>query len=220
MTELEQTLRPLLTPVLGGYLRPWMTSSSDPEKCKVWVVGANPAKPFPIENIDPFDVYLDALFNRHGRSLRAVYDDLTAGRPSPTRRNLVSVRVALESVGIRDVLETNLNSYPTRMSSDLCVPANREGRDRGEAIFEQLLESVKLQVVWLHGAGTLKKFRSRFESRLPRKLADGQRLMCREITGRFFVLTPSLSPPAFNRWVRHFDELRKDACQAIASHLG
>ncbi len=220
MTELEQRLRPLLTPVLGGYLRPWMTSSRAPETCKVWVVGANPAKPFPIEKIKSFDVYLDALFNRNGRSLRAIYDDITAGKPSPTRRNLDSVRVALKSVGIQDVLETNLNSYPTRMSSDLSAPVNREGRDRGEAIFKHLLESVRPEVVWLHGAGTLRKFRSRFEPRLPRKLADGEKLMCKEVSGRFYVLTPSLAPPAFNRWVRDFDDVRGRACQAIASRLG
>ena len=216
MTELERQLRPLLMPVLGGYLRPWMTLSEDPESCKVWVVGANPAKPFPIERIGSFEAYADALFNRNGSSLRELYDDITGGRPSPTRRNLDRVREALESNGIRDVLETNINCFPTRMSADLQASSNREGRDRGEAIFDLLLATGQPKVVWLHGVGAANKFRSRYEPELPDSLTPRERFKCKEIGERLYVLTQSLAPPAFNRWQRDFDDVLSQAAKTIA----
>ena len=219
MTELERQLRPLLTPVLGGYLRPWMTSSEDPESCKVWVVGANPAKTFPTESIGSFEAYVDALFNRNGRSFRELYDDITGGQPSPTRRNLDRLKETLESNGILDVLETNINCFPTRMSADLQAPSNREGRDRGKAIFDLLLATGKPNAVWLHGAGTANKFRSRYEPGLPSSLAPGERFKSEELNGRLYILTQSLAPPAFNRWQRDFDDVLFQAAKAIAMRL-
>lgn len=216
MTELERQLRPLLTPVLGGYLRPWMTSSEDPESCKVWVVGANPAKPFPVESIGSFEAYEDALFNRNGGTFRKLYDDITEGRPSPTRRNLDGVREALEKHGIRDVLETNINCFPTRMSADLEAPSNREGRERGKAIFDLLLATGQPKVVWLHGVGAANKFRRRYEPDLPASLAPDERIKTKEIGGRLYILTQSLAPPAFNRWQRDFDGLLRQAAETIA----
>ncbi|MBV1918743.1 MAG: hypothetical protein KUG65_11890 [Sphingomonadaceae bacterium] len=219
MKELERKIRPLLSPVSGGYLRPWMTSSMHPERCKVWVVGANPATTFPISRIESLESYIDALFNRNGRSIRALFDEIKGGKPGPANRNLSKVKEALESLGIHDVLQTNINCYPTRMSADLSAPSNGEGRARGAALFKTLLETVKPEVIWLHGAGTLKKFHKLYEPRLPRRLTDGEIFRTQEIEGRLYVLTACLAPPAFNLWHRQFEGVLIKASEAIAARF-
>lgn len=222
MNELEKRLRPLLAPIArngGEYLRPWMTTSTQPERCKVWLVGANPAKTFPASLVGPFDDYMDALFNRNGKAIRELYDEITGGRPSPTRRNLDRASAELAIHGIHDVLETNLNCYPTRMSADLNDPTRREGRDRGEQIFSMMLETIQPQVIWLHGSGAQKTFRRRYQKTLPRRQQHNSWSM-HDARGRLFVLTPSFAPPAFNSWTRSFDETLVDACAAIKERHG
>lgn len=222
MTELEEKLRPLLAPIAlngGEYLRPWMTTSTQPQTCKVWLVGANPAKTFPVSLVGPFNDYIDALFNRNGKSIRVLYDEITSGRPSPTRRNLDRANAELAIHGIHDVLETNLNCYPTRMSADLNNPTRREGRDRGERIFSILLETIQPEVIWLHGSGAQAKFRRRHLKTLPRM--EQHRCWSRhETDGRLFVLTQSFAPPAFNSWTRSFDGTLVEVCATIREWLG
>lgn len=221
MTDLEAQLRPILAPLPyggGEYLRPWMTTSRQPLDCKVWVVGANPAKTFPASQVGSFEDYIDALFNRNGKSMRRLYDTITEGRPSRTRHNLDRVTLALSQAGIEDVLETNLNCYPTRMSADLNAPSRREGRDRGEQIFSALLEAIEPKVFWLHGSGASKRFRRDHLPTLPRR-ANDQSLCLHEADGRLFLLTPSLAPPAFNAWKRQFEGVLADACRTIKSRV-
>jgi hypothetical protein len=196
-----------------------MTTSAHFQTCKVWLVGANPAKTFPASLVGPFDDYIGALFNRHGKSIRELYDAITGGRPSPTRWNLDRASAELAIHGIHDVLETNLNCYPTRMSADLNDPTRREGRDRGEQIFSMMLETIQPQVVWLHGSGAQKKFRRRYLKTLPR-MEQRWSWSMHESDGRLLVLTPSFAPPAFNSWTRSFDGALAEVCAIIREWLG
>lgn len=217
MRELERRLRPLLQPVArngGEYLRPWMTNGAQPEQCRIWVVGANPAKTFPASQVGSPDVYLDALFVRNGRSMRALYDDITCGQPSPTRRNLDRVNSALSASGLGDVLETNVNCYPTRMSADLDAPSRREGRERGRELLCVMLEMMQPEVVWLHGAGAIKTYRREHLPTLPDRLA-GQDWTMHEADRRIHILTASLALPAFNMWCRNLDRVLSEVCDAL-----
>lgn len=222
MTELEERLRPLLAPIAlngGEYLRPWMTTNTQPQTCKVWLIGANPAKTFPASLVGPFDDYIDALFNRNGKSIRELYDEITGGRASPTRRNLDRATAELAIHGIHEVLETNLNCYPTRMSADLNDPTRHEGRDRGEQILSMMLETIQPQVIWLHGSGAQKGFCRRYLKTLPRREKHGSWSM-HESDGRLFVLTQSFAPPAFNSWARSFDGTLANVCTVIREWPG
>jgi hypothetical protein len=112
MNTLEAKIRRLTQPVNGQFPRPWMTDMVNPEEARVFIVGQNQATGFPPALVGGHKVYIDALFNRNGRSCRQLYDAIRGPEgPSPTRKNIDALREALAHVGVHDVLETNVICY-------------------------------------------------------------------------------------------------------------
>jgi hypothetical protein len=135
MNKFEATIRDLTRPVNGQYPRPWMTKLTDPTSARVFIVGKNQAKGYPVERVGSHHRYLDTLFNRNGQSNRALYDLITGGQPSPTRENIDSLTTRLERLGVREVVETNVICYSTPLSTDLTLSEHRGGRERGGKSF-------------------------------------------------------------------------------------
>lgn len=232
MTELEQHILELTRPLNGQYPRPWMTSMRDPQHARVFVVGRNQATGFPTDRIGSQDAYLDALFNRDGRSMRALYDELRSADgkgPSPTRQNQDRLTESLRRAGVTEVLETNVICYSTPMSSDLARREHTGGRKRGSEIFTTLLDLIRPPVLIAHGAGTHKELAGMLDVTLPdapESLTDGvrstrveSRLAGERYTTTVFVL-PSLAPPAFNRWSGWAREHLDAVALAVATELG
>jgi hypothetical protein len=82
---LEAGIWELTRPLNDQYPRPWMTDSTDPASAKVFVIGKNQAKGFQIKSIRDHKRHIDALYNRSGETCRGLYDEITGGKPSPTR---------------------------------------------------------------------------------------------------------------------------------------
>jgi hypothetical protein len=217
-TGLEQALRPLLQPVEGQYPRPWMTAHDDPASCRVFIVGANQAKRYDAHAVESFDAYCNALFNRGDETCRALYDRMTEGQPSPTRRNLDAAVNALSKVGIRDVLETNVVCYSTPMSADLGLGVNARGREQGEAIFRLLLEHTKPAIVWVHGAGAAKRLRSVVPG-LPH-LQPGEGWTWTRTANRPVIVTRSLAPPAANMWLDKREAVFNEIADFVVRAIG
>jgi hypothetical protein len=194
-----------------------MTVHADPAACRVFIVGANQAKRYDAQAVGSLDAYCDALFNRGDENGRGLYDRMTKGKPSPTRRNLDAAVKALGKVGIRDVLETNVVCYSTPMSADLGLPVNAGGREQGEAIFRLLLEHISPAIVWVHGAGAAKRLR-RVLPEVPH-LQGTESWTWARAADRLVIVTGSLAPPAANTWLDKreavFNEIADFAVSAI-----
>lgn len=201
----EAKIRELTAPLNQQYPRPWMTSLADPCDAKVFVVGRNQAKGFPASPAIPHARYLDGLFNRNGQSCRGLYDEVTRGQPSQTRRNLDRLRERLEEAGVTGILETNVVCYSTQMSAGLRSPMHSGGREQGERIFRFLLAQARPQVIIVHGSGASSALGRVLGARLASApVAAGSSVVSVDVKTDLFAGTvfpiPSLAPPAWNRW--------------------
>ncbi|MGH8785982.1 MAG: hypothetical protein ACREYA_12975 [Cupriavidus necator] len=76
-SDFEAVIGHLTQPVGGQYPRPWMTSLRDPMRARVFIVGQNQAKNYPIGLVGSHGRHMDALFNRNGEGCRELYDEIT-----------------------------------------------------------------------------------------------------------------------------------------------
>lgn len=219
----EATISQLTQPVAGQYPRPWMSSLQDPLEARVFIVGMNQAKGYPVDSVGSHARHMDALFNRNGQSCRGLYDEITGGKPSPTRTNIDDLRMRLASEGIRDVLETNVICYSTARSRDLTRPEHVAGAVKGDQIFRALLSHVRPAVLIAHGAGTSTQLGRCLGVRLPDppEQAEDLRLLEVEYGDRSMTVfvVPSLAPPQWNSWKNwagpHLDMVVKAASAAL-----
>ena len=199
MDKFEEKIRALTEPINGQLPRPWMTKMRNPLEADVFIVGRNQRHPYPAIKI-LHQRHLDALFNRNGESCRGLYDEVTKGKPSPTRRNMDDLAARLNQRKIHNILETNVVCYSTPMSADLRNQANAGGARKGEEIFRYLLAKIAPAVLIVHGAGSVKD--------ISRALEMDQLIVPRSTDDIFDVQTerhlvipvPSLAPPQFNKW--------------------
>jgi hypothetical protein len=200
MTNLEQVIRPLTTAINGQYPRPWMTSMRDPSRATVFVVGYNPAKPYPIDRV-PYERHIDALFNRNGETCRGLYSEVT--NESPTRGNIELLTAKLASLGITSVLETNVVCYSTGKKRDLGSPAHAGGKARGLELFRALVHEIRPKVIVVHGKGVRDEFNRAFtaDPPLPSPPDRPDLFVHQELSGgtRVFVI-PSLALPGYQNW--------------------
>ena len=159
-------IRELTQPVNDQYPRPWMTKLADPFRADVFIVGMNQRKGYPTSVVS-HERHLAALFNDEPGECRRLYDEVTRGRPSPTRKNLDALVGRLEAAGVESVLETNVICYSTPMSADLHERAHVGGAKRGEEIFRFLLCAVEPRALIVHGQGAGDKLNSILGCELP-----------------------------------------------------
>ena len=202
--EFEEVIRALTQPINGQYPRPWMTKLRDPLAARVFIVGNNQAKTFSEADVGSQDLFIDALFNRNGQSCRGLYDKVTVGKASPTRRNIDALTRRLESRGVREILETNVICYSTPMSSDLAQLKHSGGSQMGTEIFRTLLKMVRPSILIAHGVGTRKELGKVLGVTLPKcpRGPDERALKAVAYAGNRLrvCVIPSLAPPAFSRW--------------------
>lgn len=219
MTPFEETIQQLTRPVNNQYPRPWMTKLADPTSARVFIVGKNQAKGYPVERVGDQARHLDALFNRNGQSSRKLYDEITGGEPSPTRLNTDGLTRRLEELGVPEILETNVICYSTPLSSHLSLPAHAGGRERGQEIFQALLHFIRPAVLIVHGTGAAKKLAKLLETELPAPPTTPEDPQRKETSqGTVFVL-PSLAPPAYNKWSSWAPSYLERVAQAVAKEV-
>ena len=199
MTEqFEDKIRELTSPINGQLPRPWMTSMENPREADVFIVGMNQSKEYPADEVT-HQKHMDALFNRNGQCCRGLYEEVTKGKPSPTRRNIDRLTDKLNRQGVRKILETNVICFSTTMSADLETRAHADGAKRGEEIFRYLLAEIAPKVIIIHGKGAGKKLAAVLGMNQPEvPQAAGQ--MCDvQKEGHLVIPIPSLAPQVFNR---------------------
>lgn len=202
MTPFEATILQLTQPVNDQYPRPWMTKITDPTSARVFIVGKNQAKGYPVEQVGTHERHLDALFNRNGQSNRSLYDEITGGEPSPTRLNIEGLTRRLEELGVPEILETNIICYSTPLSSDLSLPAHAGGRERGQEIFRALLHFIQPAALIVHGIGASRKLAKLLGTELPSPPETPTEIQRKKTSQGTVFVVPSLAPPAYNKWLR------------------
>lgn len=217
--QFESTIRELVKPENNQHLRPWMTKLDDPRQADVFIVGGNQRKPYRTDAVS-HERHVAALFNRPPEGCRRLYDELTSGSPSLTRKNIDALVGKLEAVGVENILATNVSCYSTPKSTDLRHKANVGGARRGEKIFRFLLSSIDVRVLIVHGVGTLGKLKSILRCDLPDppNCPDDGLSSCRR--GEVLILTiRSLAPPEYNKWSSWAPEHLTRIAEATARHL-
>ena len=154
---------------------------------------------------------MDSLFNRDGESCRGLYDEVTNGKASPTRRNIDSLSARLKQRNIHNILETDVVCYSTPLGRDLRHQANVVGARKGEEIFRYLLAEIEPAVLIVHGTGSVKRI-SRILKMNNLKVPRSPNEICDVQTERHLVIPiPSLAPPGFNMWsswsTKYLDEV-------------
>jgi hypothetical protein len=200
MSSFEQVIRHLTSAINGQYPRPWMTSMHDPSRATVFVVGYNPAKPYPVDTVS-HERHMDALFNRNGESCRGFYSEVT--KESPTRGNIERLTTKLALKGATSVLETNVVCYSTASKRDLRSPAHAGGKARGVEIFRTLVREIRPRVIVVHGQGVRDEFNRTFRSEppLPAAPTTADLFVHQDLSNgtRVFVI-PSLALPGYQNW--------------------
>ena len=195
--EFETAISELTQPINDQYPRPWMTRLKNPLEARVFIVGRNQRNGYPTDRFDHAR-HMNGLFNRKGETCRGIYDEITAGKPSPTRHNTDRFVQKLSEVGVDDVLETNVICYSSPMSSSLALPEHRGGRQRGTELFGFLLGSINPSVIICHGTGTIGDLQNILGVTIPTP-PDGLQPVVRARVGEHeVVVLPSLAPPKFN----------------------
>lgn len=214
-TQLEDVLRRLTQPINAQYPRPWMTNSTHPWTASVFTVGRNQRNGFPVEHVGNQESYLDALFNRNGRTCRGLYNQLV-GKPSPTRTNTDRLVAKLRGLGIADVLETNVICYSTPMSTDLRADLHEGGVERGAEIFQTIFRIIKPRALVVHGSGTARDLSRLLHATLPTVPTAPEATARASIGGTEIWVIPSLAPPKWNSWMKWADQHLDLVCREVA----
>jgi len=196
-----------------------MTRLANPMEADVFIVGKNQRNGYECSVLGSHSRHMDALFNRNSESCRQMYDEITGGKASPTRKNTDRSTQILKSDGVNRILETNVICYSTPMSADLRLSGHLGGSKRGEEIFRYLLEAIKPKVMMVHGAGSRNKLASILDADLGREPQSVEDVQISEVSGFLIAVIPSLAPPAFNKWSPWFEEHLKLVSAEIARYL-
>jgi hypothetical protein len=216
--QFEHTISQLTQPLNGQYPRPWMTKLISPLDAEVFIVGKNQRNGYDSSALS-HERHMDALFNRNGETCRKIYDEITSGNASPTRKNTDRFVQQLESRDVTEILETNVICYSSPMSADLRLKEHAGGTRRGEEIFRYLLQAIQPKVLIVHGTGSTKNLASILKAELGPEPESAEDLQLKEAGGYLVAVIPSLAPPAFNKWSRWSVEYLTRLSSSIAEHL-
>ena len=199
MNEFEKEIESLTQPINDQYPRPWMTKMKNPLEARVFIVGRNQRNGYPVNEIS-HRRHLDALFNKNGESCRGLYDEITQGKASPTRKNSDSLVAKLNNRNIHDILETDVICYSTPLSKDLRDSAHAGGRTRGTEIFRYLLSEISPEFLIVHGSGTLKDLSLILPMNRPQVPSSPSEIRQIQAGAHLVIPIQSFAPPAFNKW--------------------
>jgi len=228
LNALETSIRRLTQAVNGQFPRPWLTDMKHPEGARLFIVGYNQATIFRAATLD-YDCYIDALFNRNGRSCLRLYERMRLPRDtSQAQRNLNALRECLASRGVIDVVQTNVICYSTPMARDLARVENRAGKLVGRQIFCEILGMIRPIVLIAHGARTTKELGRVLRKKLPRAASNPAEVVsCVRVHTQLggepyapmvFVI-PSLSPPKWNSWQKWAQPHLAETCARASEFL-
>ena len=162
---------------------------------------------------------MDALFNRNGQTCRELYDEISNGKPSRTRKNIDRLSGLLNQHGIHSIQETDVICYSTPTSRELTTATHAGGDLRGKEIFRYVLEQLRPQVLIVHRAHARRELAATLgiaQIGVPQSARD----VCDVQTERHLVIpTPSLSPPAFNGWSLWSGELMDRVAVRVEDRL-
>ena len=176
-----------------------MTKMTNPLEADVFIIGMNQRNGY-LESDIPHGRHIDALFNRNGESCRGIYDEVTQGKPSPTRRNIDGLTNRLAQRGIHNVIETDVVCFSTPLGKDLRKSENAEGARKGEEIFCYLLDAIAPPVLIVHGVGSLKRIARILKMRRLQVPHTAEEICDVQTGDQLIIPIPSLAPPGFNMW--------------------
>lgn len=185
-------------------------TDTDPEWADVLIVGASSAKSFLVSNVGDHDNFIDALWNRDGKTCRAMYDAATT-RPSKTRPNLDRLSAMLASHGLNS-LQTNVTCTSARYDSEV-IEADRI---LGTQLFKAVVQLVPWRAMIVYGVGASKRFARAFDVTVPPVPALPSRPVCTIFLGRPVFVSPTLAPPSYRTSVWSYLE---DVVIEIANRL-
>ena len=206
-------------PINNQYPRPWMTKLRDPLQAEVFVVGMNQSWEYSTDDIS-HEQHVEALFNQGPDGCRGMYDMLTDGNPSHTRKNIDCLVERLAHAGVDKVLETNVICYSTGMSKYLRENPHIGGAKRGKEIFRFLLCSIEPRVLIVHGKKATEHLESVLDCDLPAppECADDGPTCC-WCGEQLVIVIRSLAPPEYNEWSKWASTHFLQVSDAVARHL-
>lgn len=190
----EDIIRTMTLPRGGAYPRPWMTDA-DPDQVKVLIVGASSAKTFQCADVGTHDQFLDALWNRNGRTCREIYSLATA-QPSKTRPNLDRLSAMLAARGLTS-MQTNVSCSSARYDAEL----SEEDRAHGTEIFKAVVEHLPWRAMIVYGVGASERFGRAFGMAMPKVPTPDSAPVQVRLLGRAVFVSPTLAPPSYRTTV-------------------
>lgn len=178
----------------GAYPRPW-TTDSDPTAVDVLIVGASSAKKFYVADVGSHEQFLDGLWNRNGRTCRAMYDAATK-RPSRTRGNLDRLSAMLAVRGLTS-MQTNVSCASAPYDAEV----SNEDRIHGTELFKAVVEYVPWKVMIVYGAGASEALGRAFGVVMPMVPDPQSPAVWTTIHERPVYVSPTLAYPAYRSTV-------------------
>lgn len=140
------------------YFRPLLAKSKT-SRGNVFIVGINPATPMKRADFQDMNEYIELLYNRSRFMERMQEVRIRDGksRLSKTRVGLNAFVKDLEakSSGVINVVETNMNAWPTKSAKCLSLPKNKQAAVYGAQIFKRVFFHYKPSVLIVHSKQAL-----------------------------------------------------------------
>lgn len=141
-----------------SYFRPFVVESPD-SKGNVFIVGINPATPMKIKEFEDTNEYIDLIYNRKRFMERMQMIRIRDGK-SPLSKTRVGLNAFVKDLeaksnGAIDVVETNMNAWPTKSAKCLSLPKNKQAAEYGAQVFNKVFFNYKPSVLIVHSKQAL-----------------------------------------------------------------
>lgn len=139
------------------YFRPFVSKSFD-SKGNVFIVGINPATPISKDAFSSVEDYIKTFCDRE-RFIEQIKTIRLSQGKSPLSRTRVGLNQFVndleeKSIGKIDVIETNMNAYPTRRAKEL-RQVDPDLTRHGRQIFRELLVAYQPKAIIVHSKQAL-----------------------------------------------------------------
>lgn len=159
----SEELQQLCLPIDGStvYYRPILCRRYNKSVHEdIWIIGANPATPITVNDIS-FGNYVEVLSNyfEFNELYEYVRKHQDKNKKSPTRKYMQEFEEWILSRTSVNVIETNVNAFPTSRYRNLHSSDTPKTAQRGYEIFAELLLRFQPQMLILHGQDAQKALR-------------------------------------------------------------